>query len=152
MIKHSEKSCKAKTVHIIARYFVKQTGAVIYAVRSSNGVDVYHTTIINGHAAHCSCPSRKPCYHMEQLQQREMTRMALAALAGWMNGFAAARKVPDEPAREGVYAERLRVWADSLAADAYEVLAATKQTSAAESCRSCGQLSRDGLCARCAGA
>lgn len=63
-----------KAVQIIARYQIKRNGHVVYLVRSSNGKDQYTTTIINGHATGCTCPARKPCYHMKQLEAREAER------------------------------------------------------------------------------
>lgn len=73
----------AKQVHFIARYAHKTNkklnGFVTYAVRSSNGNDIYCTTLINGKASGCSCPARKPCYHMTQLEAREAARKPLKA-------------------------------------------------------------------------
>ena len=59
----------------------KPNGKVSYLVRSSNGEEVYCTTMVNGEASGCSCPSRKPCYHMIQLTQRETARTAKMTLA-----------------------------------------------------------------------
>ncbi len=74
------KSQKAqKVVNVIARYFMKRNGHVVYAVRSSNGVDTYCTTIINGKATGCTCPATKPCYHMIQLEAKEAARKDLVA-------------------------------------------------------------------------
>jgi len=67
-----------KEVKITARYAHKTNGKfngmVTYAVRSSNGEVIYCTTLINGKASGCSCPSHKPCYHMHQLEEREWAR------------------------------------------------------------------------------
>ena len=69
-----------KEVKIIAKYTHKTNGKpngrISYLVRSSSGRDIYCTTLINGEASGCSCPSRKPCYHMIQLTQRETARTA----------------------------------------------------------------------------
>ena len=76
-----------KEFKIIARYIHKDrktgkpNGKVSYLVRSSNGEEVYCTTLINSEASGCSCPSRKPCYHMIQLTQRETARTGKMALA-----------------------------------------------------------------------
>ena len=77
----SKKNQTPKTVNIVARYFIKRNGAVVYQVRSSNGQDTYTTTLINGHATGCSCPAVKPCYHMTQLEQREQERGTAVANA-----------------------------------------------------------------------
>ena len=74
----SKKNQTPKTVHIVARYFIKRNGAVVYLVRSSNGTDQYTTTIVNGHATGCTCPAVKPCYHMTQLEHREAERQPAA--------------------------------------------------------------------------
>ena len=44
---------------------------VIYKVASSNGVDMYDVTLVNGKVNNCTCPARKPCYHMTSVQARE---------------------------------------------------------------------------------
>lgn len=71
-----------KQVTVIARYAHKTqgklNGIVSYAVRSSNGKDIYCTTLINGKASGCGCPAHKPCYHMVQLEQKEQERKAVA--------------------------------------------------------------------------
>jgi hypothetical protein len=75
----------AKQVHFIARYAHKTdkklNGIVSYAVRSSNSKDIYCTTLINGKASGCSCPSHKPCYHMVQLEAREASRQVVETVA-----------------------------------------------------------------------
>jgi hypothetical protein len=72
----------SKTVNIIARYEIKKSrdfrplvGHVAYLVRSSDGKTEYCTTLVNGHATGCTCPARKPCYHMKQLETIEAARM-----------------------------------------------------------------------------
>lgn len=65
-----------KEVKVLARYTNKKTGVVSYLVRSSNGVDTYCTTVINGKASGCSCPAHKPCYHMKGLENKESARQA----------------------------------------------------------------------------
>lgn len=69
-----------KQVQIIARYTHKnrENGTVSYLVRSSNGKSTYCCTLINGKASGCSCPSRKPCYHMTQLEAKEQERQDVA--------------------------------------------------------------------------
>lgn len=62
-----------KTVNIQSRKDFNN-GYVVYTVLSSNGVDTYHTTLVNGHATGCTCPATKPCYHMTQLEQNEKER------------------------------------------------------------------------------
>ena len=63
-----------KQVQVLARYEIKRNGHVVYTVRSSNGQDTYTTTLVNGKATGCSCPSYKPCYHMTQLEEKEASR------------------------------------------------------------------------------
>lgn len=69
-----------KQVTIIARYAHKTNGqlngTVTYLVKSSDGKSTYCTTIVNGEASGCSCPSRskKGCYHKHQLQALEVAR------------------------------------------------------------------------------
>ena len=75
----------AKQVQIIARYAHKTdgklNGIVTYAVRSSNGKDIYCTTLIEGKASGCGCPAHKPCYHMTGLEKRELDRKAAEVVA-----------------------------------------------------------------------
>ncbi len=63
-----------KQVQVLARYEIKRNGHVVYTVRSSSGQDTYTTTLVNGKATGCSCPSYKPCYHMTQLEEKEASR------------------------------------------------------------------------------
>lgn len=72
----------SKTVNIIARYKIKKDhsfrpliGHVAYLVRSSDGQSEYCCTLGNGKATGCSCPARKPCYHMKQLEVIEAARV-----------------------------------------------------------------------------
>lgn len=74
----------AKQVQVIATYYHKKdgklTGVVSYLVRASNGIDTYCTTLIEGKASGCSCPSRSPrgCYHKNQLEQKAQERKEVA--------------------------------------------------------------------------
>ena len=72
------KGKQAKQVQVIARYALKRegklTGVIVYAVRSSNGKGSYRTTLVNGKATGCTCPARKPCCHMTQLEAIEAAR------------------------------------------------------------------------------
>lgn len=69
------KTAVRKQVQVVMRIqFKEHENAVLYIVRSSNGVDTYETTLVNGHATGCTCPAVKPCYHMTQLEQRESER------------------------------------------------------------------------------
>ena len=73
----------AKQVQIVARYAHKTDGKlnanVTYAVRSSNGKSIYCTTLIEGKASGCSCPSRYGrCYHRTQLEALEAKREVVA--------------------------------------------------------------------------
>ena len=65
-----------KQVQIIARYFLKKSGIVCYAVRSSNGTDTYRTCVANGRAS-CTCPGFEKahrCYHSTQILALEQSR------------------------------------------------------------------------------
>lgn len=70
----------SKTVQVIARIaFKRNPRAVVYLVRSSNGQDIYRTALYDGKAVSCEgCPShastKRPCYHMTQLERREQER------------------------------------------------------------------------------
>ena len=74
-----------KQVQVLARYIHKTdgkpNGRISYLVRSSNGKDTYCTTLIDGKASGCSCPSKKPCYHMTQLEAKEAARTPIKAVA-----------------------------------------------------------------------
>jgi hypothetical protein len=64
-----------KQVQIIGRVqFKSDARKVVYLNRSSDGVSQYETSLFDGKATGCSCPSRKPCYHMEQSEQIEQKR------------------------------------------------------------------------------
>lgn len=66
---------QVKEVCVIARYqFKADPRKVVYLVRASNGVDTYQVFFYNGKACSCGCASRKPCYHMTQLEAREAQR------------------------------------------------------------------------------
>lgn len=77
----------AKQVQIVATYYHKNvetgelTGVVTYLVRASNGVDTYTTTLVNGKATGCSCPSRSKngCYHKHGLEQKAVARKEVAS-------------------------------------------------------------------------
>jgi hypothetical protein len=72
------KISSSKEVQITARYAHKTNkkfnGLVTYAVLSSDGTTLYCTTLVNGKASGCSCPSHKPCYHMKGLEAKEAAR------------------------------------------------------------------------------
>ena len=65
-----------KTVTIVARFQFKGTVKVVYVVRSSDGVGTYETSLNVGHATGCTCPSRKPCKHMVQMEAIEAQHTA----------------------------------------------------------------------------
>ena len=82
-----------KEVQVIARIEIKKNGIVVYQVRSSNGTDIYQVTVVRDHVNNCTCPARKPCYHMVQLQEREDERKTALVEAereprGTLNGNA----------------------------------------------------------------
>lgn len=66
-----------KELTIIARaQFKNNPKAAGYQVLSSNGVDKYEVTVYAGRVTHCTCPARKPCYHMTGVQEYEDVRQA----------------------------------------------------------------------------
>lgn len=96
-----------KQVHWIARYAFKTNGKlngiVTYAVRSSNGKDIYCTTFIEGKASGCSCPSHTgSCYHRTQLAALEAARKAVAPVVATPVEVA---PVQEYRMSEGVYAK-----------------------------------------------
>ncbi len=116
-----------KQVQIIARYFVKKTSFVVYAVRSSDGTSVYYTTLdTRGHATGCTCPARKPCKHMHQMEAREQARREAAAPV--------AEVIETTPVAEVLAAAQAEM---IEFASEYEVLAATKRPTS--TCRHCGR-------------
>ena len=116
-----------KQVQIIARVQIKRNGIVVYKVRSSNGADIYETTFYNGKACSCSCPSKKPCYHMVQLQERED-----------------ARKQQEEQAAQKLLDSILNEDLEQHIADEHPEL---------DSCDTCGRLIKKGTvtCYKCLG-
>jgi hypothetical protein len=72
IMKNQKTQKQIKTVQVIARIeFKSDSRKVVYQVRSSNGADIYHTSLFEGRACSCTCPSYKPCYHMVQLEALE---------------------------------------------------------------------------------
>ncbi len=66
-----------REVTILARVeFKADSRKVVYKVLSSNGADTYQTSLFNGKACSCTCPSRKPCYHMTGCEAHEAERDA----------------------------------------------------------------------------
>jgi len=64
-----------KAVRIIGRCeFKADTRKVVYLVRPSSGEGQYQTFMFDGKALSCTCPARKPCYHMDQLELIEAAR------------------------------------------------------------------------------
>ena len=70
----------AKQVTVIARVQFKcDDRKVVYLVRASNGTDQYETTMFDGKATGCTCPSKKPCYHMKGVEALESKRREVAS-------------------------------------------------------------------------
>jgi len=113
-----------KNVAIIARYAHKASGKlngiVTYAVRSSNGKGIYCTTLIEGKASGCSCPAHKPCYHMTQLETRELERKAAEVVA-----IVEEAPVVEMPTQEVVVATPVAVVEYRMSDAVREKLAAT---------------------------
>lgn len=102
-----------KEVLVLARYAHKTNGklngTVSYLVRSSNGKDTYCMTLIEGKASGCSCPSRKPCYHMKGLENKESARpFAARQLPTWVVELVNTGKI----AVPGKKVSPLRAWVD----------------------------------------
>lgn len=108
-----------KTVKVEARITFKAAhlaGCVVYVVRSSNGKDQYRTTLRNGRATGCTCPARKPCYHMFQLEEYETTFTAQLAEA---EARLAETKVQEQSANERrVFAVNMAAFIDAVATEA----------------------------------
>jgi hypothetical protein len=82
LCERSSVSAQQKDVTIVARYqFKADAKKVAYLVRSSDGATTYQTFLFDGRASSCTCPAKKPCYHMVQLQQREARRASEQELA-----------------------------------------------------------------------
>lgn len=76
----TRKVAAQKIVSIIARFqFKDDPRKVVYTVRSSTGTRTYEVSMFNGKATGCGCDSRKPCYHMIQLEAREQERQTIEA-------------------------------------------------------------------------
>lgn len=137
MTQTSKSRKSQKVVKVIARYFIKATGAVVYKVQSSKGNKTYCTTIINGRATGCTCEAIKPCYHMTQLEQRERER--------------AAQPTPDEIAATAEAANMQKL---SDLRNFYEIVGPTKVTSdkrveKPDHCEYCGHICKGGVCGYC---
>lgn len=133
MIKQASKSRKSqKVVKVLLRYFIKATGAVVYKVQASNGVDTYCTTIVRGKATGCTCPAFKPCKHMNHCEQLEQDRTEKAAIAG-----------------DQLAAKKLADFRKHTQADAYEVLATTKKVEKPDYCEYCGKICKGSVCGYC---
>jgi hypothetical protein len=84
MATRTRKPATPKTVTVIARYFIRRNGHIVYTFRGSHGEE-YCTTVVNGRATGCSCPARKPCKHMAHAEAKEQARttpVEAAAIAG----------------------------------------------------------------------
>jgi hypothetical protein len=66
---------KKPLVQVISRtQFEDDPRKVVYRVRSSSDpTKEYETFLFDGKATSCTCPSRLPCFHEEQLEEREAT-------------------------------------------------------------------------------
>lgn len=96
----SQQCKQAKQVQVIARYQLKRNGHVVYLLRSSNGQDTYTTTLINGRATGCSCPSTKGCYHRTGCEALEAKRRVQAQAEAVAQAAQAAALASDERHRE----------------------------------------------------
>src|SRR5260221_11381183 len=71
------KKTAQKTADIRFRVELKnKPWIVVYTVRSSDDTQDYHVTVVRGKVNNCDCISRKPCYHMRDVQVREDARKA----------------------------------------------------------------------------
>jgi hypothetical protein len=93
-----------RDITVLNRYEVKQdfpkkdlhTGDVVLHVRNDRGVE-YYTTLRRTKRHECTCPSRKPCYHI--------ARMVAAENARW---DAAQARAARKAAAEAEWAEAVR--------------------------------------------
>lgn len=94
-----------KVVQIIARIqFKADARKVVYLVRASNGVDQYETYCFDGRALSCTCDSRKPCYHMRQVETKEAERAPRPFTIAQLNELAdiVAAEAEEEYIREEI--------------------------------------------------
>lgn len=108
-----------KTVKVEARITFKdpaRAGYVLYVVRSSDGTNLYRTTLLNGRAVGCTCPAGKPCYHMVQLEAYEVTFTAQIADA---EARLAETKVQEQTANErSIFAVNMAAFIDAVVSEA----------------------------------
>lgn len=99
----TSKNTIVKQVQIIARVeFKSDARKVVYFNRSSNGADIYQTSLFDGRVTSCNCPATKPCYHMTQCEAIEKLRKAHVEANGTLAGFVfAVAKVATPEAIEG---------------------------------------------------
>ncbi len=73
--KRAKSRAAVESVTTIARVqFHTDPRKVVYLNRSSDGETQYYTSLFDGKATSCDCPSRKPCKHMAHSEQAEATR------------------------------------------------------------------------------
>jgi hypothetical protein len=76
----TRKSAAVESVTTIARVqFKADPRKVVYLNRSSDGSTQYETSLFDGKATSCNCPSRKPCKHMIHSEQAEAYRQEALA-------------------------------------------------------------------------
>lgn len=75
MATRTRKNTTAKTVTVIARYFIHRNKHIVYTFRGGKGEE-YCTTVVSGHATGCSCPARRACKHMAHAEAKEAARTA----------------------------------------------------------------------------
>jgi hypothetical protein len=111
------KATEVKTVQIIARIqFKNDTRKVVYLVRASNGVDQYETYFFDGRALSCTCNSRKPCYHMTQLEAKEAERIETTQVVALAEAY--VREEIDEDATYDAW-KKAEHKLDSMSRDEY---------------------------------
>lgn len=104
----------AREITVLVRYYIKKdctsngvaykAGSLVLLVRNDKGVE-YTVILRPNHVHSCTCPSRKPCYHIIQCSTIEAVREAaaekeLAALALVKEVEAICVEVEKERARE----------------------------------------------------
>ncbi len=139
-----------KQVTVVARIqFKADARKVVYLVRSSRAEDIYHTYLFDGKATSCECPSKKPCYHMAQVEAIEEARTTPVAVA--MERAQAAMVDVEDKAFDLNARQRFYNWQqvqdEEQMASEYVAVA----NAASDSCVKCGARTKNTVCSRCLG-
>jgi len=90
---------------------------VVYTVLSSDASQTYQTTLVNGVAKSCTCPSRQRCYHMSGCEARESFEQ------WWEQPLSEAEQAEEASLiAEAVLGEDAQAHADELTPEEYDDL------------------------------